>query len=161
MTTLDLKQTIDSTTKTLLNVDKESQKAIAHLSELFYARVYQEQIINFSEQGLCQATPWATAFPLFNTGEQNASLANQLLQQNTSLPLVAILQSQALDTWQKTLSEIRHPSSQNPSCFGGNNPTNDPSATSLESITSLLQMELEDRKPPIQVPLDTHIQKPW
>ncbi|MGZ3732914.1 MAG: hypothetical protein ACXU9U_04180, partial [Parachlamydiaceae bacterium] len=161
LTTLALKQTIGSTTKMLLEADKESQEALTHLSEFFYAKVYREQTIGFSEKGLCQASPWATAFPIFNIGLQSASLAIQLLQQNASLALVTISQSQALDAWQKTLAEIHNPSSQNPSCFGGNNPKNDPSATSLESITSLLQMELEDRKPSIQLPLDTHIQKPW
>lgn len=168
---------LDLSAKSLKEADKketsltpafliEGQRALLPLCELYYQALYQEQVEGF-RQGACQSTPWSQALPYFESGKLAAIQADQLLQKEkvNNLSTVIEFQNQAVENWQKVLAEIKDPSTQQTSCTVGNASRASPESTSANNdndITTLLQMEQEDRSPPEPTQIQQNsVQRPW
>ncbi len=136
-----------------------SQAEVMQLANLFSLDVYAEQKVNY-QKGHCQAIPWATAFPLFDEGRVAAAEANRLLRSSEKLSQILSIQTKAVQEWEKALTEIKNPTTQHSSCY--KDESKDAGSTSqLESLTSLLKMESEDRSPSKPTQIHTGVVKPW
>lgn len=144
----------------------DGQGALLQLCELYFQTLYQEQVDAFRQNGLCQSVPWSEALPHFESGKLAAIKANELLQkEGVDINAVIEYQTQAVENWQKAMEEIKHPSTKRTPCFDRSTSQMSPENTSgqLEnSLTSLLQMEQEDRLPaePERIQ-QSNVQRPW
>lgn len=142
------------------------QANLQSLSELYYSILYQEQVKAFREEKLCQAVPWSTALPYFETGRLAAEKAYAGLQHSTiDYYSVSDNQREAVKNWQNTLNEINNPHPQQNSCYAASASKmsqEESSALPDNGITTLLQMEQQDKQPKesAQMPVNT-IQRPW
>lgn len=140
----------------------DGQSVFDTLEDLFFSTLYQEQVEAYSKQGNCQATPWGEALPLVTAGNQAAAVAEKLLADagtsiDQKLVQVKLQQQSAVDYWQKALSEIKHPTSQSSSCLGGG--AGDEASNA--SLTTLLQMETQDKFPVAPTTTRQNVLHPW
>jgi hypothetical protein len=158
------KESGNDLTKLLLPLLLEGQKTFKPLKDLYFSTLYQEQVEAYRKQGLCQSTPWGEVLPLMDAGNQFAADAEALLLDESlehRLIKVRLLQQSAVDQWQKALAEINHPTVQSSSCLGGGSGGASPVSASNESMTTLLQMESQDKKPLAPTATQQTVLHPW
>lgn len=156
--------TADKNLETIFSLFREGQASLIALSELYYRTLYEEQRLAFGK-GVCQGSPWNEALPYFESGRLAIIEADELLRKETGkLDNVIEYQNQAVENWQKTIEAIKNPSSGRASCFVENSGTSSESSSMQENtdLTSLLQMEQEDRrKPELQQIRTNTVRRPW
>jgi hypothetical protein len=149
-------------TKELQPMLSDGQKAFKPLEELYFSTLYQEQMEAYRKQGLCQSTPWGEVLPLVDRGSHATANAEALLADaGERLMQVRLLQKSAVDEWQKALAEINHPTAQSSSCLGGGSAGASQVSASNESLTTLLQMETQDKKPLAPIQAQKAVLHPW
>ncbi|MBA3237393.1 MAG: VWA domain-containing protein [Parachlamydiaceae bacterium] len=153
-------------TKLLQPLLSEGQKIFKPFGDLYFSTLYQEQVEAFSNQGLCQSTPWGEVLPLLDAGNQAAAYAEAILVDASEsldqrVMQVWLLQQSAVNQWQKALVEINHPTAQSSSCLGGGSGGTSPVSASNESLTNLLQMETQDKKPLAPSANQQTVLHPW
>lgn len=153
-------------TKLLQPLLLEGQKTFKPLKDLYFSILYQEQMGAYSKQGLCQSSPWGEVLPLVDAGNQFAADAEALFMDadeslGQRLIQVQLLQQLAVDQWQKALTETNHPTVQSSSCIGGGSGGASPVSASNESMTTLLQMEAQDKKPLAPFATQQTVLYPW
>lgn len=144
----------------VLEIVKASQLEVLTLAESFYVAVLAEQRAAY-QKGLCQAVPWGEAFPLFEAGRQAAAAGNTLLHsKEAESNRVLVFQAEAIQQWEKALAEIKNPTAQHSTCYRDESKATTDNSQ-FQSLTSLLKMEAEDRKPAQSIPVQSSHDKPW
>lgn len=172
ISSLEILKTLIGQQRYLLHIEKDQtaqvsldipagQQALQPLAELYFKAALQEQTQAFRQDKACQASPWNAALPLFSQAKQAALEASENLKDsNPNWQAIAWHQNQALELWQKSLAAIMQPS-PTATCYGGlTNQSSSPSG-GLESLSKLLQMEMEDRQPMPASPLKIDVSRPW
>ncbi len=142
-------------------IAKASQAEVQILATIFYSQVYKEQKEAYHKDGICQATPWGEALPLFDEGMQLSSQANSLLHSSMKkLSKVLNLQGHVIEKWEKAVAEIKNPTAKHSNCH--TDETNDSGSTSqLESVNTLLKMDADDRQPSKPFSGQSEVVRPW
>lgn len=145
----------------LLRQAKELQSLTLVRANAFIPLVYREQQQQYREKGICQASPWSVALPLFEEGKRAATAASHLLNQQ-QVPESVAFQQQAIEAWKKTMHEIVHPSPiKKGGCRDEQNQAESKSEAAVAEALQLLQsMEQDDRMPQAS-PTLTETSRPW
>lgn len=143
-----------------LSLAIKSQKRAATKIPLFFSTTYKAQTIKFQKEGLCQASPWGEALPLFEEGTRAARLALEALIEH-SIPKTLEFQQEAVAHWKKTFEEILHPSTTKRNLCNTQQGLAEENVSTKNVLSTLEAMEIDDRppRPTLQPPSET--KKPW